>query len=162
MRHKKIKWSWVLLLGLSPTMLIGQSLVTTSGGNASGAGNASYTIGQIAYTSVSNTTGKIEQGIQNSYSITNNTTTRDIKDPSVSCVVYPNPTTGVVSLKMNTNSNNNDVFYQLMDLNGKLLEKKRIDSNETIVDLQQYVSQGYLLTVFVNMTEINTYKIIKN
>jgi hypothetical protein len=68
----------------------------------------------------------------------------------------------VVSLKMNTNSNNNEVFYQLMDLNGKLLEKKRIDSNETIVDLQQYVSQGYLLTVFVNMTEINTYKIIKN
>lgn len=58
MRHKKIKWSWVLLLGLSPTMLTAQSLVTTSGGNATGTGKTSYTIGQIAYSTVSNTAGK--------------------------------------------------------------------------------------------------------
>jgi hypothetical protein len=160
MRHKKIKWSWVLLLGLSPTMLTAQSLVTTSGGNATGTGKTSYTIGQIAYSTVSNTAGKMEQGIQNSYSITDNTAKRDVKELSVSCEVFPNPTTGVVYLKLNANCYN--VYYQLMDLNGKLLEKKSIGSLETTVDLQQFVSQGYLLTVFVNNTEINTYKIIKN
>ncbi|MCF8298850.1 MAG: T9SS type A sorting domain-containing protein [Saprospiraceae bacterium] len=52
--------------------------------------------------------------------------------------------------------------YQLCDINGKLIEKKKISSNETIISSINLVSGVYFLKVIDKNKEIKTFKIIKN
>lgn len=58
MRHKKIKLCAVLLLGLGLTRLQAQEAIPASGGNATGnGGSASYSVGQVVYTTNTGTNG---------------------------------------------------------------------------------------------------------
>lgn len=66
MRNKKLKSGAVLLLWFGMFGLQAQQVVTTSGGNASGSGGSvSYTIGQIVYTTNTNSNGSVAKGVQN-------------------------------------------------------------------------------------------------
>ena len=70
MRHKKLKLSAVLLLGLGLTGLQAQESVNATGGNASGSGgSASYSVGQVVYTNNTGTSGSVAQGVQQPFEI---------------------------------------------------------------------------------------------
>ena len=104
MRHKKLKLSTLLLLGLG---LIGQAqeTVPATGGNASGSGgSASYSIGQMVYTTNTGTNGSVAQGVQQPYEISVITGIEEAKGISLNCSAYPNPTIEFITLKVDASA----------------------------------------------------------
>jgi hypothetical protein len=55
-----------------------------------------------------------------------------------------------------------NLFYQLYDMSGKLLEYKMVKENETIIVMSQLVPATYFLKVIQNTKEVKSFKIIKN
>ena len=101
MRHKKLKLSAVLLLGLGLTGLQAQTSVNATGGNASGSGgSASYSVGQVVFTTNTGTSGSVVQGIQQPYEISVVTGIEQAKGINLELSVYPNPTTDYLTLEV--------------------------------------------------------------
>lgn len=150
----------ILLLGI--TGVHAQEAVPAAGGNASGSGGSiSYTIGQMAYTPNSGTTGSVSQGVQQPYEILVLTGVDERWDVDLSMKAYPNPTNNFLTLHLN-NSELSGLAYQLCDMNGRLLESKMVRSSETTILMNQYSSSVYFLKVIQNNNAIKTFKIIKN
>lgn len=178
MRHKKfillnptksvrsnltgLKLSAVLLLGLGLTGLQAQEATLTTGGEASGSGGTvSYSVGQVVYFTNTGTTGSVAQGVQQPYEISVVTGIPEAKDISLSVSAYPNPTSDYLNLKVE-NYDNKNLSYQLFDINGKLLESKKIESNKTSIVMSNFVPATYFLKVTEGNKEVKTFKIIKN
>jgi hypothetical protein len=137
-----------------------QEVITTSGGNASGnTGSLSYTLGQIAYTTLSSTTGILTQGVQQPYEIFITKSTPNTE--GINLLVYPNPTRDILTLKI-INMDIKGLRYILYDMNGKLLQDKLIESNEIPISLGAYAGGVYVLKVTDLKKKIKIFKIIKN
>ena len=99
MKHQKAITSIAfLLLGLGG--LHAQDAVPATGGEATGtSGTASYSVGQVVYTTNTGTTGSVAQGVQQPYDIS---ITVGINEMPISLEwsVYPNPTTGFLTVKV--------------------------------------------------------------
>jgi len=161
-RHKRIKLAAVLLLIMGLTGVHAQEAVPAAGGNALGSGGSvSYTIGQMAYTPNSGTTGSVSQGVQQPYEILVLTGMDNKWDIGLMVKAYPNPTTNYLTLRLN-NSEISGISYQLCGINGNLLERKMVKSIETTISMKQYTPAAYFLKVIQNNKEIKTFKIIKN
>lgn len=162
MRHKQLKLIAVLLLGLGLTGLQAQNTVPASGGNASGSGgSSSFTVGQMVYTTNVGTTGSVAQGVQQPFEISIIDGVAEANEIVLSAMVYPNPATDLLTLKMGA-CNMENLSYTLTDINGKLLEFKRIAGNETLVEMKNYVNAIYFLKVIQGEKEIKSFKIVKN
>lgn len=162
MRHKKMKLVAILLLALGVTGLRAQEAVPASGGNALGSGGScSYTIGQLAYTSISGTSGSFTQGVQQPYEILVLTGIEKNQGINLMVNAYPNPTSNYLSLRIG-NSELSGISYRLCDMNGKLLESKMVENNETTIKMSHFAPSAYFLKIIENSKEIKTFKIIKN
>jgi len=163
MRHKKLKLSAVLFLGLGLTGLQAQTAVPATGGNASGSGGTvSYSVGQVAYTTnTGGSNGSVAQGVQQPFEISVITGLEEAKGISLSLSAYPNPTTDFLNLKVE-NYDNTNLSYQLFDMNGKLLESKKITGNQTSIVMSNLVPATYFVKVTESNKEVKTFKIIKN
>jgi hypothetical protein len=162
MRQKKLKSGTIFLLGLIMTGMQAQETIPASGGNASGSGGSvSFSIGQVVYTTHSGTNGSIVQGVQQPYEISVATSIGKAKGINLECVAYPNPTTDILLLRVESD-NLNDLNYQLYDMNGKLLENKKVNSNKTSIDMGNLVPATYFLKVIQGYKELKTFKINKN
>ena len=162
MRNTKLKLSAVLLLGIGMFGLQAQQVVTTSGGNASGSGgSASYSVGQVVYTTNGNSNGSVAQGVQQPYEIFIVTGIEEAKGISLEIMVYPNPATDFIKLKIE-NYDVQNLRYQLYDINARLLQDNKIVGNETDIVMSNYVSATYFLKVTDNNKVVKTFKIIKN
>ena len=139
-----------------------QIAIPSSGGNATGSGGtASYTFGQVVYTTISGTNGSSAQGVQQPYEISVVTAIEEAKDISLEIVVYPNPATDFIKLKIE-NFEVQKLRYQLYDINGSLLQDNKIVNNETSIIMSNYMSSTYFLKVTDNNKVVKTFKIIKN
>ena len=144
------------------TAIRAQNAIPASGGNASGTGGTvSYTIGQVVYTTNTGTNGSAAQGVQQPYEISAVTGIEKAKDISLEIVVYPNPATDYVKLKVE-NYEIENLSYQLYNINGTLLENKKIEGNETSIVMRNLIQGTYFLKVTDKQKEIKTFKIIKN
>jgi hypothetical protein len=157
MKHKKTITSMAfLLLGLGG--LHAQQTVTTTGGEATGTGGtASYTVGQVVYTTSTGTNGSVAQGVQQPYEIT----VLGINDPifSAALSVYPNPTSDLLTLKVEKTEG---LTIQLYDLQGKVITSKTVNSTSTNISLEAQPNAIYFLKVTKNNQVVKTFKIIKN
>jgi hypothetical protein len=139
-----------------------QNAIPASGGNASGSGGtASYTIGQVVYTTNTNSNGSVAQGVQQPYEISVITAIEEAKDISLEIMVFPNPATDFVKLKIE-NYEVRNLRYQLYDINGSILQDNKIVVNETNIVMSNYVSATYFLKVTDNIKLIKTFKIVKH
>ena len=162
MQHKKVKLFAFLLLGLGLTGLKAQVAIPSSGGNASGSGGSvSYSVGQVVYTSGIGTNGSVAQGVQQPYEISVETGLEVAKGITLQCSAYPNPATDFVKL-MVENYTIEKLTCQLYDMNGKLLKNKKVEGNETSIDMSNLAIATYFLKVTQSNKEIKTFKIIKN
>ncbi len=161
MRHKKLKLSAVLLLGLGLTGLQAQESVNATGGNASGSGgSASYSVGQVVYTTNTGTNGSVAQGVQQPYEISVETGIEEAKGINLSVSAYPNPTTDYLTLSIGEFEISN-LSYQLYDMNGKLLQSEKISGNQTSIVMSNLVPANYFVKVIQGNKEVKTFKIIK-
>jgi hypothetical protein len=150
-----------ILLGFIP-IIQAQEVITASGGDASGSGGTSgYSIGQLVYTTHTGTTGSVAQGIQQSYSIEDIPITALTSPIALQCLVYPNPATNFLTLKIE-GSIKTQFIASLYDLNGKLLEHKPIESNETTIDMGSLFPSTYFLKITEGDKVIKIIKITKN
>jgi hypothetical protein len=144
------------------TGVYAQSAIPTAGGNATGSGGSvSYSVGQVVYSTNSGSSGSEIQGVQQPYEISIVTGLEAGNAISMQCSAYPNPATYFVKLKVEKYKTEN-LIYQLYDVSGKLLENKKIDTDETSIDMHNLVMSTYFLKVMQNNKEIKVFKIIKN
>ena len=143
------------------TKLEAQQNTVASGGNATGTGgNVSYSIGQVADKMQTGTNGSITQGVQQPYEIVT-LSGSEYENIRMEAIVYPNPATTNVTLKI-SNSDWNNVNYQLFDIQGKLINDGKVLNEETVFDMKTYTSAIYILKINSNTKELKTFKIIKN
>ena len=163
MKYKKTMTSVTfLLLGLG--VINAQETVTTTGGEASGmGGSSSYTVGQVVYTTNTGVNGSVAQGVQQPYEIY---VTTGVNQTAINLemIVYPNPTTNYINLKVDasTSLNNQNLSYQLFDMQGKVIENKKVTADNTIIKMEALPKATYFLKVTDNTKTVKTFKVIKN
>ncbi len=153
----------LLILTIAPLFLQAQDALVVSGEEATGSGGTtSYSVGQIVHTTNSSASGIVFQGVQLPFEIFDegSLAVEDIFDIQLGIKVYPNPTLSKLSLTVNRNSNNN-LQYQLYDLNGRLLFKEKVRDQETTIPMDDYPSATYSLVILSNNNPIKSFKIIK-
>jgi len=164
MRQRRLKLSAVLLLGFGLIGLQAQEAIPATGGNASGnGGTVSYSVGQVINTTNTGANGSVAQGVQQPYEISVVTGIKEAIgiNVSVSVSAYPNPVTEFLKLKVESYKVEN-LSYQLYDMNGRLLENKKITSNETSIAMSNHSPAIYFLKITEANKEVKTFKIIKN
>ena len=162
MRHKKLKLSAVLLLGLGLTGLQAQTSINATGGDVTGGGgSASYSVGQVVYTTNTGTSGSVAQGVQQAFEISVVTAIEEAKGINLSVTAYPNPTTDYLTLRIDEFEISN-LSFQLYDMNGKLLQNEKITGNQTSIVMSNLVPATYFVKVIQGSKEVKTFKIIKN
>ena len=158
MKHKNTITSVAFLfLGLGG--LHAQETVLPTGGEATGTGGtASYSVGQVVYTTATGTNGSVAQGVQQPFEIS---TTVGINETSINLEmkVYPNPTTNYLTLKVEKTEG---LTFQLYDLQGKVITNKKVNSATTTVAMENLPTATYFLNVVKNNQIVKTFKIIKN
>ena len=157
MKYKKTK----ILLAFSFLGLGIQAQETTlaSGSKASGIdGEINYSIGQIVYSTNKDTNASITQGTQQPFEIS---TLLGIEQISINLnvLVYPNPTTDFLTLDIENDFP--DLSYILYDLQGKIIETKKIKSNSSRITTEKLSPSTYFLKVLKNRNTLKTFKIIK-
>ena len=80
---------------------------------------------------------------------------------NLQCIVYPNPTRGIVKLVIRTKDFDN-LRFQLYDLNGIRIQDKKIESEETEILMDSLLPSTYFLKILSGNKEVKTFKIIKN
>lgn len=159
MKHKKLKFT-ALFLYLGIVGLQAQEAIPVTGGEALGTGGtASYSLGQVVYTTNTGTNGSVSQGVQQPYEIST-TIGIDVTNINLEFSIYPNPTVDFLTLKVD-NVDTSTLTYQLFDMDGKLLEKNKLSSNITSIKLEEFPKSTYLLNVTNNQKTVKTFKIIK-
>jgi len=144
------------------SFIYAQETIPASGGNATGSGGtASYSIGQIVYTTSIGSNGSVSQGVQQPYEISIIDGVEEAKDIALATFAYPNPTVDLLTLKV-VNYNVENLSYALSDINGKLLVYQKIIGNETTIEMKNYPNAIYFLKVVHGEKEVKLFKIIKN
>ena len=155
----------IMLAGPAMTYMQAQQLhasVNAAGGNATGTGgSASYSVGQVFFTTVSSTTNSVAEGVQQPFEISVFTGVKDIKAIDLYYAAYPNPTSGKLTLKID-NFEPNSFTFQLMDVNGKILRNDKLTEKETVIDMSELKPAAYFLKVTNSKKEVKTFKIIKH
>jgi hypothetical protein len=157
------KIQWLLILGLFWGLsLHAQETVPATGGMASGSGGTvSYSVGQLTWNTFTGVTGSSAQGVQQPYEISVVTGIGNIDGITLKCTVFPNPTKGLIKLLIESTDLKNFSF-QLTEINGKLIQDKKVESRETGISMDNLVSGIYFLKVAYKKSEIKVFKIVKN
>lgn len=153
----------MLLLGFGLTGLQAQEAILTTGGEASGSGgSASYSVGQVIYTTNTGSNGySAYEGVQQPYEISVVIGLKETDSIDFYLSAYPNPANDFLILKVN-DYDNEKLSYQLFDINGKLLENKELSGSETQIQTNTLVPSTYFLKVAQENNVIKTFKVIKN
>jgi len=151
-----IPFSFLLL----NTVLTAQETFSSSGYNSNGnLGLISYSVGQVAVDASTGSNGSLIQGIQQPYEIFP-ILGNDILDINLRLIAYPNPTTDQLFLNIE-NIQDKNFYYQLFNLDGKLLLIDKCENNQTHINLNEFPPSTYLLTINENNTVIKSFRIIK-
>ena len=142
-----------------------QEAILTSGGDASSTtGTVSYSVGQMVYTTNTGTTGTVAQGVQQPYEISVAIAIENTDDILLDFKVYPNPVRDILRLKTGERNIEN-IYYQLLDVKGNLLQNGKIRDAETLINMSGFPSATYLLKVICTgdsaSQEMKLFKIIK-
>ena len=155
----------LLTLTISLSTIHAQEVIPASGGNASGSGGTvSYTVGQMVYSTNSGINGSMAEGVQQPFEISEVIGIKEAKINNPEISVFPNPTNDFLTLKIDVSTplNIRFLYYQIYDINGKLLESKKLADYETTISTANLVSGIYFLKITDENKEIKTFKIVKN
>ncbi len=151
-----------ILLTFFLSTIHAQESINATGGNASGSGGStSYSVGQIAYQTHAETSGSVAEGVQQPYEISAVTGLEEAQGINLFVSAYPNPATNFLQLKVESEKLK-DLSYQLYDINGNLLQSKKITGTRTQINMNGLATASYFVKVLQKNKEVKTFKIIKN
>ena len=161
MEHKK-KLTSIMFLILGFIGLHAQDSLTSAGGKATGSGGtASYSVGQVVYTTNTGTNGSVSQGVQQVYKTSTVRLGTRETEPNISLSIFPNPTKDNLTLKIG-DYNNEKLSFRLYDMLGKLLSNGKIVTQETKIEMTNLPSTTYFVNVINQENKkVQTFKIIK-
>ncbi|MBK8807823.1 MAG: T9SS type A sorting domain-containing protein [Bacteroidales bacterium] len=151
-----------LLLSFVIVSLCGfsQAAIVSSGGNGTGSGGSfSYSLGQMAYTTVIGSNASLIQGVQIAYEIIS-VSNPEIKEIELTVNAHPNPTTDYLTLTINSEKFEK-AEYIISDIQSKVCKKGTCYDEQTMIDMTELNAAEYLLTVIADSKDIKTFKIIK-
>jgi hypothetical protein len=166
MRQILLKISTTLILGLGISGLHAQESIPTSGGMAYGyGGSVSYTVGQVVYTTNSEITGSVAQGVQQPYEILAESGSDLATGISLQCSIYLNPVEKVLTLQVQYYIDEN-ITYSLYDSNSQLLKSDVVQNKKTLILMSNLPPTTYYLVVDQKKQKnsphvTKTFKIIK-
>ncbi len=138
-----------------------QSLHHAAGGDASGSGGTvSYTVGHPVYTTVIAANGMVAQGVQHAFEILVTTGVEE-NHISLDLDIFPNPTKGLLNLRISDNSYQG-LTYQLFDVSGRLLDQQQLTDSITRISMDRYPNATYFLHVTDHQKIMKSFKIIKH
>lgn len=136
-----------------------QETVNISGGDAVGSGgSAAFSVGLVVYTTHFDNTGSIAQGVQHAYEVF----ASDIKEENnLAFTLYPNPTSDIVTLLI-SNYEKDTFWYQLCDMQGRILKKGSVNSQQTQLSLQQFPTSTYFISIWDNKNvKLKSFRVVK-
>jgi hypothetical protein len=139
-----------------------QQSVNASGNNAVGSGGtASYSIGQVTYTSIGNAGASVNQGVQR-VDITNVVQTKIKNNDNIRLIysVYPNPTGENLNLRVD-NLNTEKLSYELCDILGRTILAGKIVEKETSISMSNIPSAIYFLKIIDNSGDVKKSQAVK-
>ncbi len=137
-----------------------QESTNATGGEATGTGGTvSYSAGQVLYTTNTGGTGSVAQGVQQSYKIVSVGISET--ELNISLSAFPNPTADNLTLQI-SDYNNEQLSYQLFDMQGKLLNNGQVSAQQTQINTFALPPATYFINVLNQENEkIQSFKIIK-
>ena len=157
----KLKQLFTFIFLLLNTVLSAQETFSSSGFNSNGnLGTIAYSVGQVAIDFNNGNNGSLAQGVQQPYEIFS-TLGNEISDINLKLIVYPNPTTDQLVLGIE-NIQVKKYYYQLFNIQGATLLFNKCLDNKTHINLNEFPSNTYLLSIIENNSVIKTFRIIKN
>lgn len=151
-----------VLIMSSPFISFSQNSVVTAGGNGSSSGGAvSFSVGQVAFSSSTATTGDINQGVQQPIEVFE-LIKSEFENQTFNAILFPNPATTSVTLSINSANSNSNLEYQLTDVTGKIIRVGKISSVETTIDVLGFPQACYYVNVITSNKVLKTFKLLKN
>lgn len=145
---------------LVPYIFFSQEVLVVSGGELSGNGKISFTVGQLFMNTNNSSSGSISEGIQQSielYALNVNS----LNPMNVKANLFPNPTSDFVMLSIK-NTNITGLSYEIFDVNGRNLLSKKISQSDSPISLQNFASGIYILKINQSNKTLKTFKLLKN
>lgn len=163
MKYKNFMLWAMLFLGFGLVSLQAQEAILSAGGDASGSGGSiSCSVGQLVYTTNTASNGySVAEGVQQPYEISVIIGVEEDIGLSLECLAYPNPVKDHLTLRI-VDYENENLSYQLYDMNGNLLESEKLTGSKTKISMEEFVTASYFLRITDNQKEIKIFKIIKN
>jgi hypothetical protein len=157
----KIKFTFLIFFWLLATSghLKSQMAVLASGGDATGNGSSSYSVGQIAYLH-KGSNAEVMEGVQTSFEVTALSTNETGIQKENGILLYPNPFKDFLYLDFKSNSYR-DSNYQLFDAQGKLIKQDKINQSKSELNFSDLPSAMYIMKIRQEGRDIKTFKIIK-
>ena len=144
------------------TTIQAQETIPATGGSATGSGGTvTYSAGQVTYNTFLATTGTVAQGVQQPYEISVVTGISNAREITLECSIFPNPTTKFVKLMVESIDYEN-LRFRLYDVNGILIQDKKVERRETEISMENLSPSIYFLKVINNNKEVKVFKIVKN
>ena len=146
----------------SSCLSFSQQDIVASGSDSTGSsGSVNYSIGQVAYVSATDTSGNINQGVQQPIEIFV-LTNSEFGNETFNATLYPNPAASEVILSVNSINIDSKIEYQLTDITGKLIKSGRVNTNETSIDVLGFPQACYFVNILSSNKIIKTFKLLKN
>lgn len=162
MRHKKLNLSLLIILVLGLTGLHAQETIAIAGGDASGSGgSSSFSIGQVFCTINTGDDGSLTEGVQQPYEITVDIESQQGTNINLVCRAYPNPAREYLVLDVEYNTDT-ELAYQLHDMNGNMIESKKILAKQTMIMVCFLQPATYFLRITTDQAMVKVFKIVKN
>jgi hypothetical protein len=150
----------VILLSFLQWNLYAQESINITGKDISGDGGAvSYSVGQIVYHSQADGNYSITEGVQQPYEISV-VGIDDAENIQLTMKVFPNPVENQLNLSIETGV----LFgysYQLTDMEGRMLQQEKITYNHSVINLIDFASSTYFVSIWQLNKKLKTFKIIK-
>jgi hypothetical protein len=161
LKVKSLLVATLLTFAFSLSTVSAQESINATGGDASGSGGSvSYSVGQIAYQTQTGTNGSVVQGVQQPYEIYTVTAIEEAEGINLLVSAYPNPTTDYLTLEIEGDVQT-QYLVSLYDMQGKLLQNKKITSNQTTIFMGNLVPSTYFVKVIQGSQSVKEFKIIK-
>lgn len=168
MRHKKLKLSAVLLLGLglsglqAQTMYVKESSGTQTAYTLSNVRKMTFSGGNATIQRTDNSTGIYTlNGLRylNFTDLTTSNAGQPMLLASATLITYPNPVNDLLTIDLTGAATGGTI--SILTLEGKLLQEQKTNGANTVTLNLSQLPQGIYLCRYVSTTKIKTVKIIK-
>ena len=136
-----------------------EAVVSGSGYHENSSGSISWTLGEVITETFRSDDVILTQGFQQP-SITV-TSVEEFANLDFNITAFPNPAREYINIKLDTDNFDN-VWYELYDIKGLVIEHKKIDNELVHISLHDKEPAIYFLRVIEGNKVLKTFKVIKN